>query len=46
MIVLTFVGMVGIYVGLYLAWQKYQEYSATLQGGGGVAGLLSLLGKS
>ena len=26
-IVLTFLGMVGLYVGLYLAYQKYQLYA-------------------
>jgi uncharacterized membrane protein len=30
LVLLTFLGMVGLYVGLYLAWQKYQEYEPTL----------------
>lgn len=44
LVLLTFLGMVGIYVGLFMAYQKYQAYSAQLQsGGGGVSGLLALL---
>lgn len=43
LILLTFLGMVGIYVGLYLAWKKYQAYQATLTAQGTVGGLLSIL---
>ena len=44
LILLTFVGMVGIYVGAYIAWQKYQTYQQTYQqSGGGLAGILNLL---
>jgi hypothetical protein len=44
-VVLTFVGMVGIYVGAYLAYQKYQQYTtSTSSGATAVSGLLSLLG--
>jgi len=42
LVLLTFVGMVGIYVVLWMAYQKYQQYSATLQGGR-LTGLLGLL---
>ncbi len=31
MVFLTFLGMVGLYVGLYMAWQKYQQYAPTIQ---------------
>ena len=31
MILLTFLGMVGLYVGLYMAWQKYQQYAPAIQ---------------
>lgn len=45
LVLLTFLGMVGIYVGLFLAYRKYQTYSAQLTStGGGLGGLLSLLG--
>ena len=40
-ILLTFVGMVGLYVGAYLAWQKYQASTAK---GTAVGNVLSLLG--
>ena len=39
-VVLTFFGMVGLYVLLYLAYQKYQEKTAA----GTVGGLLTNLG--
>ena len=41
LIVLTFLGMVGLYVILYRAYQKYQDATA----GGPVSALLSLFGK-
>jgi len=31
LVFLTFAGMVGIYVGAWMAYKKYQEYSASLQ---------------
>ena len=40
---LTFLGMVGLYVGMWLAYQKYQSYQTTLEQKGAVGGLLSLL---
>lgn len=44
LILLTFVGMVGIYIGAWIAWQKYQAYQQTYQqSGGGLAGILNLL---
>jgi hypothetical protein len=43
LILLTFLGIVGLYVGLYLAWQKYQGYQATFQQQGALGGILSLL---
>jgi hypothetical protein len=57
LVLLTFLGMVGLYVGLYLAWQKYQTYAPTLDklsadatavagSGSAVTGLLSLLSPS
>ena len=30
LVLLTFLGMVGLYIGLYLAWQKYQQYQPTI----------------
>jgi hypothetical protein len=30
LVLLTFLGMVGLYIGLYLAWQKYQLYAPTI----------------
>ena len=39
----TFLGMVGIYVGLYLAWQKYQASTAQGTTAGNVLGLLAKL---
>jgi hypothetical protein len=45
LVLLTFVGMVGIYVGLYLAYQKYQDYQAQYSSQG-VGGLLTSLLKS
>lgn len=33
--------MVGLYVGLALAYQKYQSYQAQLSSSGGALGLLS-----
>lgn len=44
LVLLTFLGMVGIYVGAWLAYQKYKAYQTTLQQQGAVGGLLSLLG--
>jgi len=45
LILLTFIGMVGIYIGAYYAWQKYQEYKAGTSSLGGAANLLGgLLG--
>jgi hypothetical protein len=43
LILLTFLGMVGLYIAGYLAWQKYQAYQATLAQKGTVGGLLSIL---
>jgi hypothetical protein len=44
LILLTFVGMVGIYIGAYYAWQKYQAYQANYnKAGGGVLGTLAAL---
>ncbi len=50
LILLTFLGVVGIYIGLWIAYQKYQLYKGQLdqasQGGiGGILGLLSGIGK-
>jgi DNA-binding transcriptional regulator of glucitol operon len=43
LVLLTFVGMVGLYIGAWMAYQKYQQYAATFQNsGGGVSGLLAL----
>lgn len=39
LVLLTFLGMVGIYIGAYLAYQKYQQYQTA---GGGLSGLMSL----
>jgi len=45
LIVLTFVMMVGLWVLLYVAYQKYQEYTASTSGGAtAVNAFLSLLG--
>jgi hypothetical protein len=51
LVFLTFLGMVGLYVGLWLAYKKYQEYAPTIQAdiaaaqnaGSSVTGLLSAL---
>ncbi len=43
LIALTFVGMVGLYVGGYYAWQQYQAYKAKLDTGA-VKGALNLFG--
>ncbi|HEV2210094.1 MAG TPA: hypothetical protein VG167_15040 [Verrucomicrobiae bacterium] len=43
LVLLTFLGMVGLYVGAYLAYQKYQSYQTTLQQRGTVGGILSIL---
>jgi len=54
LILFTFLGMVGLYVGLWMAWKKYQQYAPTIQAasdqldsikkaGGSVSSLLSLL---
>jgi hypothetical protein len=51
LVLLTFLGMVGLYVGLYLAWQKYQQYAPALDkvstelagASSGVNGILSLI---
>lgn len=40
LIVLTFIGMVGIYIGAYYAYQKYKSYKADAS----VSGALNLLG--
>jgi hypothetical protein len=40
LVLLTFLGMVGLYVGMYLAYQKYQTVNAQYEQGG-VFGLLS-----
>jgi hypothetical protein len=43
LILLTFVGIVGLYVGAWLAYQKAQPYlNAYQSSGGGLAGLLNL----
>jgi len=44
LILLTFVGMVGLYVGLYLAWKKYQAVQAQVQQQGALGSILGLLG--
>jgi uncharacterized membrane protein required for colicin V production len=45
LIVLTFLGMVGIYVGAWMAYQKYQAYQAQFSSTGNSLGLLAgLLG--
>ena len=41
LVILTFVGMIGIYVGAYLAYKKYQTYTAPGSSG---ASLLNLVG--
>ncbi|HVV01394.1 MAG TPA: hypothetical protein VHH88_08530 [Verrucomicrobiae bacterium] len=46
LVLLTFLGMVGIYIGAYLAWRKYQAYDAQLSSPGGVTNLLTSLLKS
>lgn len=38
LLALTFLGMVGIYIGAYLAYQKYQAYQAKLQQQGTLGG--------
>lgn len=43
LILLTFLGMVGLYVGLYLAWKKYQAVQADYQQKGALGSLLGLL---
>lgn len=43
LVVLVAVGMVGIYVGAWMAYQKYQEYKANVSSGKSVGGLFSLL---
>lgn len=40
LVVLTFIGMVGIYIGAAYAWQKYQAYKAQA---GSLSGATSLL---
>ena len=43
LVLFTFVGMVGLYIGLWMAYKKYQQYDASFQSaGGGVSGLLAL----
>lgn len=42
LILLTFLGIVGIYIGAWLAYQKYQAYQATLAQKGTLGGLLSI----
>ena len=44
MIVAILLGMIGLYVAAYLAWQKYQAYQSTYaNSGGGLNGLLAVL---
>jgi len=43
LVLFIFLGMVGIYVAGWLAYQKYQAYQARLQAQGTVGGLLSIL---
>lgn len=43
LVVLTFVGMVGIYVGAAYAYKKYEEYKAQTGSVSGAAGLLGSL---
>ena len=51
LVLLTFLGMVGLYVGLYLAWQKYQTYAPAIDkvsadltsANSSVTGILSLI---
>jgi len=44
-VLLTFAGMIGIYVGLYQAWQKYQLSTAKGTAAGTVLGLLGYAGQ-
>jgi len=52
LVFLTFLGMVGLYVAAWMAYQKYQEYAPTIQkdiaaaqnASSSVTGLLSALG--
>ena len=47
LIALTFLGMVGLYVGIYLAWQKWQEYQPAITNATNTTGnLMALLGGS
>jgi hypothetical protein len=43
LVVLTFVGMVGLYIGAWLAYQKYLAYQKQLQDKGTLGGLLGLV---
>jgi hypothetical protein len=51
LIFLTFVGMVGLYIGLWMAYQKWQQYAPTIEkdvsavqgASSGVTGLLTSL---
>ena len=43
LILLTFLGMVGIYIGAWLAYQKYQQYQAQINQTGNTLGVLGSL---
>ncbi len=43
LILLTFLGVLGLYIGAWLVYQKYQAYQATLQQKGTLGGLMDIL---
>jgi hypothetical protein len=46
LVLLTFLGMVGLYVGFYLAWQKYQKYAPAIDKISGEVASVSSAGSS